>query len=118
MTISKLKAVLALITGGLAGIIKYVLKVFNQQVIGSIPNKETAAKYLRDAQATYAFLRAIMEIHSEDLSEDRKVKLNAILSAIEELTKALEDFEVNETELDEIFKKVSDAIDAFKKAQK
>lgn len=118
MTISKLKAILALITGGLAGIIKYVLNVFNKQVIGCIPDKETAAKYLRDAQATYAFLRSIMEIHSEDLSEDRKVKLNAILAAIEELTKALEDFEVNESELDEIFKKVSDAIDAFKKAKK
>lgn len=118
MNISKIKAALALITGGLAGIIKYVLNVFNEQVLGRIPNKETGAKYLRDAQATYAFLRAIMENHSEDLSEDRKGKLNAILAAIEELTKALEDFEVNEGELDEIFKKVSDAIDAFKKAKK
>lgn len=118
MNISKIKAALALITGGLAGIIKYVLNVFNKQVIGRIPDKETAAKYLKDAQATYAFLRSIMEIHSEDLSEDRKGKLNAILAAIEELTNSLEDFEVNETELDEIFKKVSDAIDAFKKAQK
>ena len=118
MNISKIKAALALITGGLAGIIKYVLLVFNEQVLGRIPNKETAAKYLKDARATSAFLHAIMENHSEDLSEDRKGKLNAILAAIEELTKALEDFEVNEVELDEIFKKVSDAIDEFKKAKK
>ena len=118
MNIGKIKAALALLTGGLAGLIKYVLKVFNEQVLGKIPNKETGAKYLRDAQATYAFLRAIMENHSADLSEDRKEKLNSILSAIEELTKALEDFEVNETELDGIIKKVSDAIDAFKKAKK
>lgn len=118
MNIGKIKAALALLTGGLSGLIKYVLKVFNEQVLGKIPDKETGAKYLRDAQATYSFLRAIMENHSSDLSEDRKEKLNAILSAIEELTKALEDFEVNETELDGIIKKVSDAIDAFKKAKK
>lgn len=118
MNISKIKVALALLTGGLAGMIKYVLRLFNEQVLGRIPNKEVGAKYLRDAQATYAFIRAIVDNHNEDLSEERVARLNAILEAIEELTKALEDFDVNETELDGIIKKVSDAIDAFKKAKK
>ena len=118
MQISKLKAGFALLTGGLSGIIKYVLNVFNEQVLGKIPNKEVGAKYLRDAQAVYTFLKAVIENHSADISESRKECLQAILSAIEELTKALEDFEVNETELDDIIKKVAEAIDAFKKAKK
>lgn len=118
MNISKLKAAFSLLTGGISGLIKYILKIFNVQILGKIPNKEVGLKYLRDVQATYAFLRTIIENHSGDLSEDRKEKLNVILIAIEELTKALEDFEVNETELDGIIKKVSDAIDAFKRAKK
>ena len=92
MNYSKIKAALSLLTGGLSGLIKYVLKVFNEQVLGKIPNKETGAKYLRDAQAIYSFLQSVIENHSDDLSEDRKVKLKAVLAAIEELTKALEDF--------------------------
>ena len=34
MKISKLKAALSLLTGGFAGIIKYGLNVFNEQVLG------------------------------------------------------------------------------------
>lgn len=118
MKISKLKAALSLLTGGFAGIIKYVLNVFNEQVLGRIPNKEAGVKYIKDAQAVYAFIRAIMENHSEDLSAERKECLSAILSAIDELTKALEDFSINEQELDDIIIKVKDAIDAWKKAKK
>lgn len=117
MHISKIKAALALLTGGLTGVIKYVLKKFNEQVLGKIPNKEVGLKYLRDAQATYAFLNAVIENHSADISEARLGKLKSILAAIEELTRSLEDFEVNETELEGIIKKVYDAIDAFKKAK-
>lgn len=117
MNISKIKAVLAILTGGLAGIIKYVLDAFNTQVLAKIPNKETGLKYLKDAQAVYAFLRAIMENHSDDLSEKRKAALESILAAIEELTKALEDFEVKQEEFDEILIKVNEAIDAWKKAK-
>lgn len=117
MNISKLKAALALLTGGLPGVIKYVLNVFNEQVLGRIPDKETGLKYLKDAQATYAFLRAVMENHTEDLSQEKLNILSSILTAIEELTKALEDFHVNETELDGIIAKVNLAIEAWKKSR-
>ena len=118
MAFSKIKAALVVLFGGVSGLIKYILNVFNEQVLAKIPNKETGAKYLRDAQAVYAFLRAIIDNHSADLSDERKKCLESILAAIEELTKALEDFKVEETEFSSIVEKVEDAIDAFKKAKK
>ena len=118
MKISRIKALFSLLTGGIAGIIKYVLNVFNVQVLGRITNKETGLKYVRDIQAAYVFLRTVMGNHSDDLSDARKACLSSILTALEELTKALEDFNVNENELDGIIEKVTDAIDAWKKARK
>ena len=118
MSTSKIKAAFTVLFGGISGLIKYVLNVFNEQVLAKIPNKETGAKYLRDAQAIYAFLRAIMDNHSADISDERKKCLEAVLAAIEEFTKALEDFKVEETEFGAIVEKVEDAIDAFKKAKK
>ena len=118
MKVSKIKAALSLLTGGMTGIIKYVLNVFNEQVLGRIPNKEAGLKYIKDAQAVYAFLRSVIDNHSDDMSSERKECMETILDAIDELTEALEDFEVDANELDEIIKKVTDAIDAWKKAKK
>ena len=117
MKISKIKGTIALITGGVSGFLKFLLKTFNEQILGKITDKETGLKYLRDAQAVYALVRAILTNHDKDLSDEKKKRGNAILAAIEELTKALEDFEVNEDELESIVKKVNEAIDAFKKAK-
>ena len=117
MSISIIKSICALITGGIAGLVKYFLNAFNQQVLGRITNKETGLKYLRDVQAVYALVRSIMENHAADFSDKRKAAGDAILAAIVELTKALEDFEVNETEFDGIIAKVKEAIDAWKKAK-
>ena len=115
MTVSKIKALFALLFGGISGVVKCVLEAFNTQILSKIPNQETGAKYIKDARAVYALLRAIMENHADDLSEKRKESLTKILSAIEELTKALEDFKIEADELDAIVEKVKDAIDTFKK---
>ena len=117
MKISKLKSIFALLTGGLAGLIKYVLDLFNTQILGRITNKETGLKYIKDVQAFSTFLRVIIENHSDDFSEGHKAALNSILAAVDELSKALEDFEINQDELDAIIEKVKDAIDAWKKAK-
>jgi len=117
MNLSTLTSIYVLITGGLAGLIKYLLEAFNKQVLGKITDKKTGLKYLKDVQAVYALVRTIMENHAADFSEKRKAAGDAILAAIEELTKALEDFEVNETEFDSIITKVKEAIDAWKKAK-
>lgn len=115
MKFSKFKGIIALLTGGFAGLIKYFLDVFNSQVLANIPNKETGIKYIKDVQALYSLIRALMDNHSEDLSEKRKYSLEKILSALEELTKALEDFTIDVDELDAIVEKAKDAIDAYKK---
>jgi hypothetical protein len=117
MKISKLKSIFVLLTGGLTGLIKYVLDLFNTQILARIPDKETGLKYIKDVQAFSVFLRTVVEIHSDDLSDSRKAALNSILAAVDELAKALEDFEINQDELDAIIEKVKDAIDAWKKAE-
>jgi Rad3-related DNA helicase len=117
MEISKLKALLALLTGGVPGILKYILGLFNTQVLGRIPNKEEGAKYIKDVQAVYALIRTILDVHQEDFAEKRKESLETILAAIEELTKAIEDFEMSENELTAIVDKIKVAIDAWKSAQ-
>ena len=117
MNISKIKGIFALLTGGLSGFIKYGLDVFNVQVLGRIPNKEMGVKYIMDVQAFSLFLRTVTENHKDDLTEKRREALNAILAATDELAKALEDFKIEESELEKIIAKVKDAIDAFKKAK-
>ena len=117
MKISTIIALYALLTGGVWGVLKYLLNAINTQVLGKIKDKATGLKYLKDVQAVYALVRAILENHANDISQERKISGEAILAALEELTKALEDFEVNETELDGIIAKVNAAIDSFKKAK-
>lgn len=118
MKLSIIKSAYALITGGIPGLIKYALVVFNEQVLSKIPNKEVGLKYMRDAQYVYNLIRDLLKNHYDDISESRRASLGAILLALEELTNALEDYNVTETELDSIIKKVSNAIDAWKKAKK
>ena len=118
MKFSKIKAVIALVFGGMAGVIKYALNVFNEQVLGRITDKVTGAKYIKDAQAVIALLQAILENHADDFSEQRKAVLKTIIEAIDELAKALEDLNVSEEELDSIIEKVKAAIDAWKAAGK
>lgn len=117
MDISTIKSLFALVTGGITGLLKYLLTSFNTQILSRIQDKETGLKYLKDAQAAYALVRAVLENHADDLSDERRKRGEAILAAIEELTKALEDFHVNETELDGIIAKVNDAVDAFKRTK-
>lgn len=116
MCISKRKAAFALLKDGTAGIIKYFLDVSNEQVLARIPNKDVGLKYLKDVSCLYVCLRSIMENHATDISERCKACLESILATMEELTLALEDFNVNETEFKSIVEKAKVAIDAFKKS--
>lgn len=115
MEINKFKALMALLTGGIPGLIKYALNVFNEQVLAKIRDLKAAEPYLKDAQSLCTFLGAILENHSADLSESRKDCIVSIMAALEELIKALQDFTVEEEELDQIIQKVNVAIDAWKK---
>ena len=115
---SKVKGLFALVFGGYEGLIKYAVGIFNENVLAKIPNKETAAKYLSDAQAVCTLIRVVLANHGDSFTEGRKASLEAILAAIEELSKALEDFTVSESEIEAITEKVKDAITVWKKAKK
>lgn len=117
MKISKIKAAWALLTGGIAGGIKFLLGVFNDQILSRIPNKEAGVKYLNDIHALSGFLTLIMRNHEEELSEKRVECLKVIISAIDALAKALEDFKISEEELDMIIVRINEAIDVFKRAK-
>ena len=115
---SKIKGLFALIFGGYVGLIKYAVGTFNEEVLAKIPNKETAAKYLADAQAVCALIRVVLTNHGDSFTEHKKKCLEAVLAAIEELSKALADFKVSEEEIEAITDKVKDAISVWKKKAK
>ena len=117
MTISKIKAAWAFLTGGLTGGIKFFLDAFNDQILAKIPNKEEGSKYLKDVQDLSVFITAITKNHDSDLTDKRKECLKVILSAIDELAKALEDFNITTDELDAIIVKIQEAIDTFKSSK-
>lgn len=118
MSWSKIKAIYALVTGGVAGFLKFELDVFNNKVLAKITSKEAGLKYMHDVQAVYVLIRTILTNHADDISEKAKAAGDAILATLEELTKALEDYRISEDELDAIIDKVKAAIDVWKKAWK
>ena len=117
MFLNKIKAMYSLLTGGVTGLIKYSLTAFNTKVLGKIKDKESAAKYLKDAKATYAFVGALIVNHADDLTPAKKAAADATLAAMQEFTNALEDFEVNKKEFDRITDKIKACIDAWKAAK-
>lgn len=115
---SKIRGLFALIFGGYEGLIKYAVGIFNDKVLSKIPNKETAAKYLSDAQAVCTLIRVVLANHGDSFTEGRKASLEAILKSIEELSKALEDFSISADEIDSITEMVQEAINVWKKSKK
>ena len=114
---SKFKAIFALLTGGISGILAYFTNVINTQWLSQIKDKETAIKYLNDARALSVLIRTILANHGDSLSEGKRQAVEAVLAAIDELIKALEDFKVEATETASIIEKIKEAIEAFKKAK-
>ena len=114
---SKVKACLALLTGGLAGLAKYGAVAFNVSVLGNINDKETALVYLKDVQALIAFVKAVLDNHKDRISDKKKEASVKVLDALETLADALADFEIAEDELEVIIEAIEDAITALKRAK-
>lgn len=111
---SIIKAGWNLMTGGVTGLVKYFLSLFNVQVLGKIDSKETGFKYLKDVQAVNTLIKAILENHADSISPAKKECGLMILEALDKLAKALEDFDVTEDELTAIINSIKAAIDAWK----
>ena len=117
MNINYIMLVLNTIFGGITGVVKYLLNLFNTQVLARITNKEEAQKYVKDVRAFSVFLNAIIENHGDSMSEGKRDAANAVIAAVDTLAKALEDFTIDETEFDEIIQAVKDAVSKWKKAK-
>lgn len=117
MKISTIKAVFALIIGGPSGFVKYLVTIFNDQVLTRIQDKDTALKYLKDVQAVQGLVSSLIENHKSDISEKKFAAAKAVLETIQELTKALEDFHVDDPEIEGIVEKIKAAINAWKAAK-
>lgn len=116
-SISTIKSAWALITGGFTGLIKYIVIAINTQILSRIKDKETALLYLRDVQAAILLISTVLDNHKDCLSEARQKAGKAILESLNTLAAALEDFEVDEAELDAIIASINAAIDAWKAAK-
>ena len=114
---NKIKACLALLTGGLAGLAKYGAVAFNVSVLGNIKDKGTALLYLKDVQALMAFVKAVLDNHKDRISEKKKEASVKVLDALDTLACALADFEIGEDELEDIIESIEDAITALKRAK-
>lgn len=115
MNISTWKSIVALLTGGVKGLLKYGITAINTQVLANIKNKEDVKKYLLDVQLCTSCISGIVDNHKDDISDTTKESMKTIVEALDSLAKALEDFEVNETEINEIVDKIKIAIDSFRK---
>ena len=114
---NKIKACLALLTGGLAGLAKYGAVAFNVSVLGNIKDKETAFLYLKDVQALIVFVKAVLDNHKDMISEKKMEASAKVLDALNTLACALADFEIGEEELEDIIEAIEDAITALKRAK-
>ena len=117
MNISKIKLVITALTGGVAGIIEYLLDLFNDQVLAKIKDKETGLMYLKDVRSLSTCAKEILENHSAQMSEAKTAAGQKTVDALDELAKALEDFKLEPDELDAIVEKVKAAVEAWKAAK-
>ncbi len=117
MEISKIKLVLKACTGGVAGVVEYLLELFNEQVLARIKDKEEFAAYAEDVAAFASFLDGVFGRHEKWMSEEKRAAFTATINAIRELAEALKDANVTPEELDAVVDKVEEAVEAWKKAK-
>lgn len=114
LDISKIKLVLVALTGGVSGILSYLLGLFNTQVLGKIKDKEEAQAYLKDTRAASTFVGAILENHASSFSDKTKESVTNVRAALELLATSLEDLNLTQDELDDVIDRVKTAIKSFK----
>jgi len=117
MNISKIKAVWKLTTGGVAGLIEYLLDLFNDQVLAKVKDKEEFAAYAEDVAQFVFFLDGVMNRHTKWMSDAKRAAFSATINAVKELADALKDCKFEASELDAVIEKIKAAIEAWKAAK-
>lgn len=112
----KIKAGWAFLRGDVISIIEFGVDIVNTQFLSKIPNKEVGVMYLKDVQALTSAVGAILDNHASQMSQEKKVAGDALIDALNELAKALEDFNISPDECTMLVDKIKAAIEAFKAA--
>lgn len=115
MKISKIKAAWALLTGGVEGLVEYLLGLFNE-LLQKIDPKEMY-RYCGVVKAIATCLRTIFDLFKDKIGEAKTAAINATIKALDDLAAALEDGKYEKHELDQLIDNVKQAIEAWKKAK-
>jgi len=113
MKVSKLKVIAKYFTGGIAGVVEYILDLFNE-MIQKLPKSEVA-KYAQLAKDIANFVANLA--NSLISNEAKKKAAIATAQCFADLATALLDANMTKDELDGIIESVKAAIDAWKEAK-
>lgn len=111
MNISKLKIVFKYMTGGVAGVVEYVLDAFNEAA-AKLPS-EDVAKYAALAGDAAKFVCSCCGLIRDD-AKKRAAQMTA--AAFADLASALSDAKLTKDELDAVVASVKAAVAAWKEA--
>lgn len=113
MNISKFKLIWTAMTGGVTGVIEYLLDIFNKQILSRI-HIDKAALYAGSVKAVADCLNNIFNLWAGKIGEEKAKAFVATIEAVSALAKALEDANVSEDELDLVIAQVKEAVEAWK----
>jgi len=112
MEISKFKALWSLMTGGIAGLIKYILEVINEALKKLDPAKiAQVADVVKNVSNALVALVPLLPAKYQDAAK-------VTIEAINKLSDALKDGNVTEQELNDEIDAIKAAIDAWKNVSK
>ena len=112
MEISKLKLTWKYLTGGVDGIVEYLLDQFSTQVL-SKASPELLAKYCSDVKALSIFIADVVVNHKDDLGEHKTSVAKSIIAGLGDLASALSDGKVTKDELDHIVDEIEAMVKLF-----
>lgn len=112
MEISKLKLTWKYLTGGVDGVIEYLLDQFSEQVLSKV-NPETFPKYCSDIKALSDFISVLITNHGDDWGEHKTSVVKSIVIGLGDLASALSDGKITKAELDRIIDEIEAMIKLF-----
>lgn len=112
MEISKLKLSWKYLTGGVDGVIEYLLDQFSKQVLAKA-DPDTLKKYCSDVKALSDFIAMVIANHGDDWGEHKTSVAKSIVVGLGDLAAALSDGKVTKDELDHIIDEIEATIKLF-----
>ena len=111
----KVKIGFAALFGG-TSLVRTVLDWFNEKVLSRISDPDEAKCYSEDVSDFCAFVKQVLNRHKTWMSDATRSAWASVIGSIDTLSKALENCNIDEEELDAIVESVKAAIAAWKVA--